>query len=203
MGLLLLLLPCALAHAIPQGRQSKTMFQSRAIGLILIQYATDHGGKYPEGKSSTEIFQKLLDEKYALDPSLFYYPMPGKTKAETTTLKSENVGWDVTCCIDAESPDNLPMVFLTGYKVTYQAGAKAVPLKGLSKESASRSWSDWWHNKEKQWPIYFTAVCYKGASARALQDPEPDGSFPTFIPTDFDPKGKTYRQLTPDGTIPP
>jgi len=24
-----------------------------------------------------------------------------------------------------------------------------------------------------------------------------DGSIPNFIPADFDPKGKTYRQLTP------
>jgi hypothetical protein len=31
----------------------------------------------------------------------------------------------------------------------------------------------------------------------------PDGSIPNFIPADFDPKGKTYRQLTPDGELPP
>ena len=30
----------------------------------------------------------------------------------------------------------------------------------------------------------------------------PAGSIPHFIPPDFDPKGKTYRQLTPDGPLP-
>jgi hypothetical protein len=30
----------------------------------------------------------------------------------------------------------------------------------------------------------------------------PDGSMANFLPTDFDAKGKTYRQLTPDGPLP-
>ena len=29
-----------------------------------------------------------------------------------------------------------------------------------------------------------------------------DGSIPNFVPADFDAKGKTYRQLTPDGPLP-
>jgi hypothetical protein len=28
------------------------------------------------------------------------------------------------------------------------------------------------------------------------------GSIPSFVPADFKPDGKTYRQLTPDGPLP-
>lgn len=180
-----------------QARQNQATLQSRTIGTELWQYAQDHAGKYPEGKSSTEIFQKLLDEKYVSDPTLFYYPLPGKVKPETSTLQPDNVSWDVTCCVDSTSPDNLPVVFLTGCKITYQAGAKAVLLQ----QPIPRSWSDWWHNTPQ--PIHFVAVCSKSMSATSLRNPDADGSFPNFIPADFDAKGKTYRQLTPDGELPP
>jgi hypothetical protein len=176
-----------------QAPQNKAIFQARTIGLAFQQYAADHGGKFPEGKTSTEVFQKLLDEKYVTDPATFYYPLPGKVKPDTVTLKSENVSWDVTCCVDASSPDGLPVVFLTGYSVAYQAGAKVVPLT----KPASRTWSEWLSGSA--FPIHFTAVCYKDMSAKALQNPDADGSFPNFIPTDFDAKGKAYRQLTPEG----
>ena len=189
------------AHAIPQKLQSDAMFQSRTIGLALSQYAVDHEGKYPEGKTSTEVFQKLLDEKYVSDPVIFYYFLPGKVKPETSTLKPDNVAWDVTCCIDATSPDHLPAVFLTGYKIVYQAGAKAVPVKMAPlKKSTPRTWSDWWYGIPIE-PNYL-AVRYKDTSAKTFQFPV-DGSFPNFIPTDFDPEGKTYRQLTPDGELTP
>jgi len=29
-----------------------------------------------------------------------------------------------------------------------------------------------------------------------------EDSIPNFVPADFDAKGKTYRQLTPDGPLP-
>ena len=181
---------------ISQARQNSAMQQSRTIGMALWQYAQDHAGKYPEGKSSTEVFQKLLDGKYASDPSIFFYFLPGKVKPEASTLKPENVGWDVTCCVDATSPDHLPVVFLTGCKIVYQAGARAVPLN-----SPPRTWSDWWHNTPL--PIHFTAVYYAGNNAMTRQHPDADGSFPNFIPADFDPKGKVYHQLTPDGALEP
>jgi len=45
-------------------------------------------------------------------------------------------------------------------------------------------------------------ICEK--SMRVTADkPFPDGTIPNFIPADFDPKGKVYRQLTPDGELPP
>jgi type II secretory pathway pseudopilin PulG len=177
----------------PQSPQSKAMIQARTIGLALQQYAADHGGRYPVGQSSTGVFQQLLFGKYVTDPAIFYYPLPGKLKPDVATLKPENVGWDVTCCVDSTSPNALPVVFLTGYTITYQAGARAVPIK----QPTPRTWSEWLSGVTR--PVHFTAACYKDMSAKALQNPDPDDSFPNFIPTDFDAKGKDYRQLTPEG----
>jgi hypothetical protein len=53
-------------------RQNPKMQMLRAIGLAMYSYANDNGGNYPDGKSSTEVFQKLLDGGYATDPALFY-----------------------------------------------------------------------------------------------------------------------------------
>jgi len=167
-----------------QAAASAAMQQSREIALALFQYASDHDGKFPEGNSSTEVFQKLLDDRYASDSALFFYPLAGKTKATTNILTPQNVGWDVTCCVDSQSPDSLPTVFLTGYKVDYKDGGSAIPLVG-------------------QDHTYFVAVTYKDNSAKALVEKEPDGSFPKIVPEDFDPHGKTYRQLTPDGPLNP
>ena len=169
---------------------NKAIQTSRQIGLSLLAYSQNHGGKYPEGKSSTEVFQKLLDEKYVSDPNIFYSPLTDEVKP-TTALKPENVSWDMTCCVDASSPDGVPVVFLTGYKITYHANASAVPLHP----------SDWW-SKGLGNSSYRIAVYYKSTSARAMRA-SPDGTIPNFIPDDFDPKGKIYRQLTPDGELPP
>lgn len=185
-------------------KESGVVAQQRDLGLSFFQYANDHAGKYPEGKSSTEIFQKLLDGGYLGDEDghngavwLLYYPMPGKVQAATDTkiLKPENICWDVTCCVDTQSPPTLPLLFLTGYKVTYQVGASAVPLP-----HPPRTWWDWWHGKD--YPDTFIVVSYKSGYGMCVKS-APDGTIPNFIPADFDPEGKTYRQLTPDGELPP
>src|ERR1700683_469413 len=63
-----------------QGPESKRMQISRQIDLMMFAYSSDHNGRYPQGKSSTEIFQLLLDQNYASDPTAFYFPMTGKTR---------------------------------------------------------------------------------------------------------------------------
>ena len=181
----------------PRGPASKAVFQCREIGLALVKYASDHGGRFPEGHSSTEVFQKLIDDHDVDDPALFFYPLAGKVKPGTNTLKPENVGWDVTCCVDADSPDSLPLVFITGYKVDYMAGAGV----HLLKKETSFTWTDWWNAKAVR--LYFVAVFYKNFSARALMSPDNSGLFPGFIPADFDSKEEIYRQLTPDGELKP
>ncbi len=87
------------------------MQQGRQIGQMMFSYATDNvqnGNAYPDGNSSTEVFQKLLDGGYATDPTLFYVPMPGKVEpVKGQKLKPENVSWDVTSGVSSNSPDGL------------------------------------------------------------------------------------------------
>jgi len=175
--------------------KSGLMQTSRAIALSLFVYSSDHDGRYPEGKTSTEVFQHLIDEKYVTDPTIFYvgygHLFPTKLRPSSNVLKPENVCWDVTYGVDSSSPDSVPVVFLTGYKVTFQPNAAALPIA----QSLTRSWSEWWNGISSD-QIKGIAVATKGNYARWINADE-DGSIPNFIPADFDPKGKTYRQLTP------
>jgi len=160
---------------------------ARLIGQVLFQYATDHDGAFPTGKSSTEVFQKLIDEKYVSDSSIFWFEFPGKTKPTSGTLKPENVCWDVTVPLDTDSSEFTPLVFCTGYTITYTGGASAVPLP-KSPDARQRG----------------LAVCYKGQKVMLLKiGILPDGTVPNFVPSTFDPAGKTYQQLTPDGPLAP
>lgn len=171
-------------------KYSAAMQTTHAIGLALYSYGLDHQGHYPEGKTSTEVFQQLMDGGYVTDPQVFYFPLPGKVRGDGEPLKAENVSYDVTCCIDSSASAGLPVIFLTGYKISYQAGAAAVPIAPYQ----GRSWSQWFHN-ERFWRP-FIAVYYMNMTARDMTALD-DGTVPNFIPADFDPKGKTYRQLTP------
>ena len=187
-------------------QQGAWMQNSRTIELAMFQYATDHGGNYPDGKSSTEVFQKLLDGKYLNDPSLFYIPLPGKTKpVEGQPLKPENVSWDVTSGVDSNTPDELPVIFMTDYQVTYAPGGVAVPLVKPHPDFGDlpRTWAEWWHGapEPRHHPDPGIAVAYKGGSARVCHFTDPDGTIHDFVPSNFDPKGRVYHQLTPDGTI--
>jgi hypothetical protein len=113
--------------------------------------------------------------------------MPGKTRAASDKLKPENVSWDTTIPVDSKSPDGLPVVFLTGYKVTYAPGASAAPL--------FKSYQD---------TLSGIAVCYKSNSAQFIKNGKlPDGAVANFIPPDFDPAGKKFQQLTPEGPLSP
>jgi hypothetical protein len=173
---------------LPQARRDAVVEQCRQIGMMLFSYATDHlDAPFPEGKSSTEVFQKLLDGSYCTDPAVFYVALPGKSKAPAgQKLKPENVCFDVTSAPDSDAPDGLPIVFLTGFKVTYAHGGSAVPLANPGPPAM--------------------IVFYKNNSARALFPTPgaiPAGSISNFLPSDFDSRGKTYVQLTPDGPMVP
>jgi hypothetical protein len=151
-----------------------------------------------------EVFQKLLDGAYITDPSIFYLPSPGKIKAQPgQKLKPENVCWDVTADIGPNDPDYLPVVFLTGYKITYSPGAAAValarPYPQLRKPP--RTWLQWRNGEPAGVPGI--GVAYKSNATRDFTlRQNPDGSLRNFISPDFiAPSGKTYRQLTPDGPL--
>jgi hypothetical protein len=154
----------------------------------MVAYANDHHGSYPDGKTSTEVFQKLLDGHYIDDPTIFYHrSIPGKTRATTSTLTVNNVCFDVTSGVTKDSPDGLPVIFSSGYTVTYAPGASAArdpnsptPFNGDGIALGYIS---------RDHPEYGLA-CQFSISA-------PDGSIPKFIPETFDAGGKTYRQLRP------
>jgi len=125
--LVIVIIPIMGANDHERPHSSHSIEMAWTIDRLLLVYATDHNGSFPEGKSSTEIFQKLLDEKYCADPGVFYIEMPGKTKATSNKLKPKNVCWDVTISTDTDYYD-MPVVFLTGYKVDYVPGGSAIPL---------------------------------------------------------------------------
>ena len=167
---------------------SKGCLHAASIVRSLDDYAADHQGAYPVGKSSTEIFQSLLDGHYINDPGILYLPMSGKVKADTNHLKPENVCWDVTYCDGSAPPDGVPLVFSTGYKISYTAGGSALLQKKFSFLQSSDN--------------EYLAYAQKGGFA-SYSHVSPDGTIPNFVPPVFDPKGKTYRQITPDGELPP
>lgn len=161
----------------------------RAIDLMMFQYAADNNGAYPSGKSSTEVFQKLIDDNYCADPTVFWdgsMKIPGKIKPTSKKLKPENVCWDITVSLSTNSPDEVPVVFLTGYRIEYTPGGKAVPL---FKPSDGRESG--------------IAVTYHSNSTTFKKDALPDGAITNFISPDFDPAGKKFQQLTPDGPLSP
>jgi hypothetical protein len=191
-ALCVLMLPCCAGIAlgpinagIKLATQNVAMQRARQIELCMFSYATDHNGAYPDGKTSTEVFQKLLDGKYVTDPAIFYLAMPGKTKPTSNQLTAENVSFDVTSGVAADSSDFVPVVFCTGYTVTYAPDAKATRDQPVATPFPGPG-----HK--------FTgiAVAYKSGFARFLLADD-DGSIPYLIPPTFDAGGKTYTQLRP------
>jgi hypothetical protein len=165
--------------SMPKGPQSMKMQTAHALQIALFSYANDHEGKYPTGKSSTEIFQHLIDQNYISDATIFYFKMDGKTEGTGNKLKPENVCWDVTNGVLSDDSDDLPTVFATGYKIDYVPNGKAHPQGNASPEGLP--------------------VAYKSGAAQYLRSSE-EGL--VIIKSTFDPKGRTYQQLTPDGPLP-
>jgi hypothetical protein len=190
--------------------ESACLQMTHSLGLAMYSYANDYKGKYPDGKSSTEVFQQLLDGGYVTDPNLFYIPMKGKVKpVPGTKLKPENVSFDVTEGADFSSSDSLPIVFLTGYRIIYSPGAAAVPILTPYPHywGEFRSWAEWWRGEPRREPMPRAgiAVLYRSNAAKFeyfVVGPNGADVVPHFIPPDFQTNGKTYRQLTPDGTLP-
>jgi hypothetical protein len=164
---------------------SSSLQIAHEIGRAFFNYAQDHNGNYPVGKSSTDVFQQLIDGGYVDDPTLFYSALQpdGKVKANSKTLIPENVCWDVTIPLDFSSSDALPVVFSTGYRIEYAPNGKASPLAGRKTPGI--------------------AVFYHSNAAWFKTDnPQADHVILNFISPDFKPDGKTYVQLTPDGPLP-
>jgi hypothetical protein len=184
--------------------QSRAVSTSHALALAMFEYANDHDNHYPDGKSSTEVFQKLMDGGYISDPEMLYLLMKSKIKAQPgQKLKPENVCWDVTGGVDATSANQVPLVFLTGYKVTYASGTAAVPLiKPLPHVNEPVVWFGESTRYIGDEGIAVTCKANTTMWLRLETDANGKGSISNFVPPDFQPDGHTYRQLTPDGVLP-
>ncbi len=165
--------------------------KAEALGQVLAKYGAEHGGKYPEGKTSTEIFQALIDQGYLTDLSLLYYPMPGKTPPATKQLTPENVCWDLTGGVDASSPGGLPVVYSTGFNIIYYPGARP----GIPPLPFWQGMTDHTHARD------FMAICDADGKAKSIFTGST--SELEFMSADVDLRGRTYLQLTPTGVIPP
>ncbi len=165
--------------------------QARTIALAMFSYANDNDQKYPTGRSSTEVFQKLLDGKYISNSSIFYSSkslIPGKVKATSSKLVPANVCWDVTAdVVGSFDPDQLPLVYSTGFRMLYVPGGAAVPLSPPtgSKEGL--------------------AISFLSNSTRFMPGDRPAGGIVRDViqPGTVFPAGKKYQQLTPDGPLAP
>jgi len=131
--------------------ETKYTRQAEKLAAVLNAYADDHDGKYPDGASSTEAFQKLVDAGYLTLPAagqLLYLPMPGKNKYEfdlTITdylsgkqpppshrLKAENVCFDLIAPMTVDAARQVPsapLVISTGYRLSFEPGAKPEVLE--------------------------------------------------------------------------
>lgn len=193
------------------GRAVREMSSARVrfIGTAMYQYSLDHNGEFPTGKSSTEVFQKLIDGHYVSNPNYFFlyrgYGSLIKTEPTSNTLKPENVCFDVTVPIRADSPKGLPVVFVTGYKITYEPGADAVFLStySLMRSTTAVAYMDDRHPSALSimWSGRFNVLYYHLEYKRVGS--EVVHVAPHFIPSDFDPKDQKYQQLTPDGPLAP
>jgi type II secretory pathway pseudopilin PulG len=165
-------------NGVKKAQEAASMQEARVIALGMYQYSLDHNGVYPDGKTSTEVFQKLLDGNYVSSPAAFYFSMPGKVRATSKTLLPQNVCFDVTSGVTADSPGDVPLVFSTGYSVRYSAGSTA-RLTTL-------------------FPMFLRgiAVAYKDNSA-AFKQADATNSVPDFIPDNFVSDDKIYVQLEP------
>jgi hypothetical protein len=184
--------------------------EAHIIVTVMYAYAEDHDQLYPTGDSSTQVFQELMDGGYITDPNVFYIPLPGKTPPVAgKKLKPENVSWDVTSGVDTDSPDGIPVVFMTGYRVTYEPGATARASIKPYPRYDQISWELKWRYRaltpDQYTPPLGIAVAYKDDHAQFLPldlKAHPDGSIPNFIPPEVKPDHKPYRQLTPNGAFP-
>jgi len=163
---------------IERAREAVAMQRARQIAIVMYEYSMDHNGAYPEGTTSTEVFQKLIDGNYVKDASLFYLSMPGKVRPTSNKLSAENVCFDVTSGVAPDSPNSLPLVFSTGYNLLYTVGGIATPDPGA-------------HS-----PFPGIAVAYKDNSAH-FYNAMPDGTIARVMPVNFDSETATFQQLKP------
>ena len=64
-------------------KQNATIQTAHGLLMALYAYSNDNEQRYPDGASSTEVFQKLMDGGYVTDASYLSIPLPGKGAGRT------------------------------------------------------------------------------------------------------------------------
>ena len=191
---------------IKSAQTSSCMFTLKVLMSALRQYALDHDGRYPTGRSSTEAFQKLLDENYVSDPGIFLggFPRPMKIRGKQLKLEPEDVGYDLTVPLDIHSPDDVPVIFLTGYRITYAPHADAIPVSPLVIDRTPNmavAYQNQWGDR-MPWVYVKPTRLFDYKRERDHEDQVlSDGTISRFIPSTFAAKDHFYQQLTPYGPI--
>jgi len=177
--------------------------QAHAVGLALYSYANDNDGQYPDGASSTEVMQKLIDGGYITDLAVLYIPMEGKVAPERgqKKLKPENLSFDLTAGADSKDSPSLPLLYITGYRMAFTPGAVVRPSSGKFPNFGNGYHFLFfpWDDLPDHLHMPGIAVYYNGHNT-VWCEPQGD-SIPNIVPLGFDAHGKTYRQLTPDGVL--
>ena len=199
--LLSVLIP-ATWSALKSARQSAATQSSHGIGELMTQYALDNG-QYPDGASSTEVMQKLIDGGYITDLAVLYIPMEGKVAPERgqKKLKPENLSFDLTAGADSKDSPSLPLLYITGYRMAFTPGAVVRPSSGKFPNFGNGYHFLFfpWDDLPDHLHMPGIAVYYNGHNT-VWCEPQGD-SIPNIVPLGFDAHGKTYRQLTPDGVL--
>ena len=174
--------------------------QAYQIADALYRYSLQHGGRYPTGSSSTDIFQQLLDGQYVQDPALFWLEMPGKQKPTARVLRPDNVCWDITSPIMA-SNEELPVVFITGYRFNYSQSGTFTPLfKSVEGRPKAFVWGFIYSWDEQKATGIETHI---DARPGALPyDWCADPNHRAFYDLNLESNQK-FQQLTPDGPLSP
>ncbi len=156
------------------------------IGLEM--YADKHHGLFPNGNSSTEVFQKLIDDEDLASRCVFF-DLNGKSLPTTNKISPNNVCFDFTEGTDPKSPSWVPVLIPTGYLINYKTG-QAIKLKTNSIVQ-NKIWISY-ATKYQNFPTiiyYFHFFPYHWDHVNIMLDK----------PSDAD--TSQYRQLTPDGSL--
>ncbi len=96
-----------------------TLSNARQISLMLKNYAGDHNGRYPDGKTSNEVFRELfktglLDDERAFTAACSPYEGDNNIGEDPDYAKALEPGenhWSMTKGVTADSPGDVPLLF--------------------------------------------------------------------------------------------
>ena len=103
----------------PRARVTQATNNCRQIIISLKSYASDHGGKYPEGATSNDVFRELIKAGLLEDERVFSSPenpyagdnnLGAPPDYAQAVLAGEN-HWAMTKDLTDSSPDDTPLVF--------------------------------------------------------------------------------------------